>query len=296
MNMRNGILILVLSVLAVSCTKKDVGAVSFDVTTSSTTYNVGDSVVFNFSGNPDYIVYYSGENGHQYQYRNRTKAQGTPYLNFLTYLQFGTHPNTLRLLLSTDFSGSYDTVGIRNATWTDITSKAILSTGKDSTFSGNISLAEYNHPDTPIYVAFKFADKQDGVVSQRTWTIRNLSLINKLQDSSSSTLLDIPNSIWLGVNFLNPAVLWTISNASLRISGGNLTAPSNEDWVISQPVNLGEVNPDTGVAIKTLTAPVLKSYYHIYTKPGNYTVVFDAVNANSTSRTEGQKTINITIQ
>ena len=292
--MRNGILVLL--ILAVSCTKREVGAVSFDVTTASSTYKVGDSVVFNFSGNPDYIVYYSGENGHQYQYRNRTKAQGTPYLSFLSYLQFGTHANTLHLLLSTDFNGQYDTIGIRNANWTDITNKGVLSSGKDSTFSGNIQLADFNHADTPVYFAFKFADQQDGLVSQRTWTIKNLALINKLQDSSSSTLLDIPNSVWLPVNFMNPLVVWTVSTSNLKISGGNLTSPSNEDWVISQPVNLGEVNPDTGTAIKTLTAPVLKSYYHVYTKPGNYTVVFDAVNSDATKRTEGLKTINITVQ
>lgn len=38
------------------------------------TYRVGDPVTFEFTGNPDYILFYSGETGHEYQYRNRTSV------------------------------------------------------------------------------------------------------------------------------------------------------------------------------------------------------------------------------
>ena len=294
--MKNIILAAVLLITVNACTRKEVGAVSFDVTTTSASYNVGDSVIFNFSGNPDYIVFYSGENGSNYQNRKRISAVGTPILSFLSYEQYGNHTNTLHLMISSDFVGTYDSASLESATWTEITNRANLSLGKDSTPSGNIILSDFVHQDTPVYVAFKYADQQDGINSQRTWTIRNLQVINKLQDSTSTLLLDIPNSIWLGINLLNPAVKWNITSTYLSISGGNKTALSNEDWVISQPIYLNKVNPDAGVSIKTLTDPVLKSYYHVFTKPGNYTVVFDATNASLSNMTEAVKTLNITIK
>ena len=294
--MRNILLATILLIAANGCTKKEVDPVSFDITTASATYNVGDSVTFTFSGNPDYILFYSGENGHQYQFRNRVTAVGTPILNFLSYEQFGNHTNTLHLLVSNDFNGKFDSADVKNATWTDITNRANLSTGQNNTASGNISLTDFISQDTPVYVAFKFADQKDGINAQRTWTITQLSLINKLQDSTSTTLLDIAYSAWLGVNILNPAALWSISTTALKIAGGAKTAPSSESWAVSQPINLTRVQPDTGVSIKTLTDPALKTFSYVYTKPGIYTIVFAATNANVNSQTTATKTLNITVQ
>ncbi len=41
----------------------------FDVHTNSTTYKVGDTVTFEFSGNPQNIVYWSGMPGSNYEYK-----------------------------------------------------------------------------------------------------------------------------------------------------------------------------------------------------------------------------------
>ena len=295
--MRNIILATILLIAANACTKKDVPPVSFDVTTATGTYKVGDTVNFTLSGDPDYIVFYSGENGHQYQYRNRTSAiGGTPILNFLSYEQYGKHTNTLHLLVSSNFDGNYDSSDVNAASWTDITNRATLSTGQNNTASGNISLADFVSPDTPIYLAFKYADQQDGVNSQRTWTIDSLYLVNHLPDSIGSTLLSVANSVWLGVNMLNTTVNWAISSTTLKIAGGAATAPSNEDFLISQPINLTTVSSDTGVPIKIISDPVLKSYQYVFAKPGTYTITFDARNANIYSATEALKTLTITVQ
>ena len=295
--MKNRILILIMLFSICACTKKDVAPVTFNVTTATATYKVGDSVVFTMFGNPDYIVFYSGEAGSNYENRNRISATGTPILSFLSSALTGSDTGTLHLMLSTDFSGKYDSSSTKNATWTDITNLAKLPTkNNDTLLSDNISLADFIHKDTPVFVAFKYADQQNGVTSQRTWLIQNLVLKNILQDSTSTTLLDLPNSSWLGVNILNSSAIWSISSTAMKIAGGNATAASNEDWVVSQPVNLTRVSPDVGTSIKTFTDPVLKSYYHIYTKPGNYTIVFDAINANSNSGQEVLKKINITVK
>ena len=39
-----------------------------------TTYRTGDPVVFNFSGNADFITVWTGDTGHEYKHRNRTKV------------------------------------------------------------------------------------------------------------------------------------------------------------------------------------------------------------------------------
>ncbi len=294
--MRNSLIILVIILAVISCTKKDVSPVSFNVTSDSVNFNVGDTVNFSLSGNPDYILFYSGENGHNYAYRNRDSGTGTPLLNFLSQEKFGNHKNTLHLLVSTDFNGSlYDTTEVRNATWIDITNRAKLDSTSILTPSGSINLSDFQNYSTPIYVAFKFADQQDGINAQRTWNITNLTLANYLPDGSSFTVLDIANSLWLSASFLTPYVNWIQSTTALTFNGGTKTALSNEAWFVSQPVNLSKVIPDVGVPIKKMTDPVLKSFYHIYNKPGNYTVVFDVTNANANSSTVASRSINITV-
>jgi len=287
----------ILLMAVTSCTKKDVGPVSFNVTTDSAIYHVGDTVKFILSGNPDYIVFYSGENGHQYINRNRTSVLGgTPILNFQSYEQYGNHTNTLHLLVSNNFDGNYDSADVSAATWKDITNRATLSTGKNNTPSDSIYLSDFASLDTPIFVAFKFADQHDGISAQRTWTITNLSLINYLPDSTNTTLLDIPNSAWIGVNMLNTTANWGVSTTSLKITGGSATAPSNESWVISQPINLSQVSPDNGVPIKNVSDNPVINYPYVFTKPGVYTVTFDARNVNVYSNTESIKTLTVTVQ
>ncbi len=292
--MKKEIWIILFIVLGFACNKTELNTLSFDVSTTTSTYKVGDTVNFKISGNADYIVFYSGENGSQYQFKDRTSALGVPLLSFLTYRQYGNHVNTLQLMVSSDFKGTYDSTNIQNSTWTDITSRAIFSTGKDSTPSGIINLLDFVHGDTPVYVGFRFYDQKDSVNSQRTWSIRNLSLINKLQDSTSTKILDM-SSGWLGINMQNAASIWSISSSLFKISGGDKNANTNEDWLISQPVKLTRVLPDVGLSIKTLVDPSLKSYNYIFKNPGNYIVVFDAKNANQNNSRETQKTLNISV-
>jgi len=294
--MKKAIWVLFFIVFGVACNKTKLSSLSFDVTTASSTYKVGDTVNFNISGNADYIVFYSGENGSQYQFKDRTLAVGTPMLSFLTYRQYGSHLNTLQLMVSSDFNGTYDSTNVQDATWTDITSRATLSTGKDSTPSGIINLSDFIRGDTPIYVGFRYYDQKDGVSSQRAWSIRNLSIINKLQDSTSTKILDMSSGSWLGINMLNPAGVWSISTSLFRMSGGDKNADTNEDWLVSQAVNLTKVLPDRGVSIKTLVDPSLKTYSYIFNRVGIYTIVFNAKNADQFGSNQIVKSLNITIQ
>ncbi len=84
-----------------------------------------DTVRFTFTGNPYYLTFYSGEPYHRYEYRDRETAGAGSAIVFHLCIDNGvTGTNTLALMVSTDFSGVYDSTNIYNATWTDITSKA----------------------------------------------------------------------------------------------------------------------------------------------------------------------------
>lgn len=66
------ITILAVSAMLASCEKDlKLDPLSFDVTTISNTYNVGDTIHFVFSGNPDIISFYSGKPGNNYEFKDR---------------------------------------------------------------------------------------------------------------------------------------------------------------------------------------------------------------------------------
>jgi hypothetical protein len=70
--MRNLVYLLVAVIICTSCEREKVSVPSLEVSVTSATYKAGDTVTFNFKGNPDNITFYSGEPGHQYEHRDRT--------------------------------------------------------------------------------------------------------------------------------------------------------------------------------------------------------------------------------
>ena len=77
-----------LSVLA-GCEQANVYQdVDFRVTLDpSNTYQAGDPVRFNISGNPDNLLFYSGEDGHEYQYRDRYLTSAENVDSVVLFLQ-----------------------------------------------------------------------------------------------------------------------------------------------------------------------------------------------------------------
>ena len=67
---------LALATAAASCEHEEIyEPLEFSVQLASTnTYRTGDPVVFNFSGNADFITVWTGDTGHEYKHRNRTKV------------------------------------------------------------------------------------------------------------------------------------------------------------------------------------------------------------------------------
>ncbi|RZL47799.1 MAG: DUF5017 domain-containing protein [Pedobacter sp.] len=296
--MKHKIYIGLMAVLALaSCKKLEVEAPEFDVTTPKTTYKVGEAVNFTFTGNPDLISVYRGIAGENYDFRTRVTATGIPQLNFTTLIQNTGETNTLRLMASTNFAGKYDPAGIAAATWTDITSRATLSTGTDNTASGTIDLSDFKSADK-LYLAFKYQGYFHPTLKQPSWFLRTFNVNNVLPEGRTSVIAAIGQVGWVGVDVKNPSVVWgvpTTGQVTINGTGTDAINTDNEDWVISRAFNLSSVSADTGLGLKTATT-VLTDYAYTYTTPGTYTVTFIATNASRDDSSQIVKQIKLTIE
>ena len=277
-----------------ACTKKAVPDPHFGVTTDSASHKLGDTTWFYFKFNPYNLTFYSGERGHEYRFKDRTNAPGTPELQFTSYRQNGNAADTLQLLISSDFSAQYDSADIRSATWTDITSPAKFSTGSNNTASGIVDLSAFSKDSLPVYLAFRYVGTTHTGV-QTTWTIAALTINNILSDSSNTfSVGTIGDGAWASINMGNPAVRWTVSATTLVAKGAAANSPVTEDWVISRGLVLNRALPDVGISLKNISANQVVSYPYIYKAAGTYIATF--VGTNTTVYDSKSNAITLTTQ
>lgn len=274
-------LILAALLAATACTKKGVPNPDFTVTSDSASYTLGDTTWFSFIGNPYNLTFYSGEAGHEYLFRNRTNAAGTPQLQFTSTKQTPNAADTLQVLLSSDFSAVYDSADIRSATWTDITSRAKLATTTTSVASGVVNLSDFVKDSEAVYLAFRYVGTTHAS-AQSGWTIAALTVNNVLTDGSNTfSVGTVADGAWAYVSMENPAVKWTVSATTLVVKGATAAnSPVTEDWVISRALVLNRALPDVGVSLKNISANQVSTYPYIYKAAGTYTASF--VGANTT--------------
>lgn len=316
------------------CNKNtEVKPVDFDVTsttlsgTASSKFALKDTVKFAFAGNPDIITFFSGEVGKRYEFATRTNAAGTPNLQFSSLRATGTQANSLQVLVSTDFKGvvtntvygtlARDTAAtnanIAAASWTDITSRATLSTGATTAVaSGVIDLSDLSKGQ-PVYIAFKYIATAGTI--QNKWTISALSVNNVLADGTTYTIanLNAPTTSFTNYGIATYAPGWAVSydlaknankyawvftdKTSLVITGATtaaLATANAEAWAIMGPVDLTRVTPDAGVSLKIISSR-LASYQYNYTTTGSFNSVFVASNNTANGTSTIVKTIPLTI-
>ena len=190
----------------IGCKKQDAipSLNGFNVTADKQSYNIGDSIVFTISQDADIIEFYSGKPGYNVNYRNRNSGSGTNILQFQTELLQGytakngdttLSPNngdTILLWISTNLK-SYDSIGVANATWTNMTSFANWPTAKTIGFvrSGKINISQFNNADS-VYIAFQVLGQQRTATAQREWEVQGFTLSNILPDSTFTPLFAPP--------------------------------------------------------------------------------------------------------
>lgn len=91
--MKKILLLYVFLMTLFACNKKEVQPPNFNVSIDQgkTTFKVDEQINFNFAGNPNYITFYSGEDGRMYEFRDRITSGarsdiGVPLQNMTTQL------------------------------------------------------------------------------------------------------------------------------------------------------------------------------------------------------------------
>lgn len=294
--MKKYLFVILSTTLIISCTKYTVQEPGdFDVITDKTEYAVGDTVNFIFTGNPDYIIFYSGEPGKDYAYADtRNVAPDSVLLTFSTNTTAAsstTQPlsvNRVSLLVSTNFSGTMDSSNIKNATWRDISDVAKWATTTTTLSSGVLSVNQYRSGDKPVYFAFRYtSDTVKANYLARKWTIASFSLrsyfngvFNSLAGGNTGNAVPFTTGGFLNKSILDGTNNWAFGNTSLTFNAPAVGALPNEDWTISRAFDFTQYVPDPGIGIKTPSVLVTDFQYRVMTA-GTYTVTFLAKNQSA---------------
>lgn len=295
-------LFFILAAALAACEKREVDEPSLEIMLPKTTYAVNDTLNFTMEGDADLVTFYSGQQGSEFKYRERLEAQGTPQLSFTTNRNpaFPTGvDNTLKVLASTDFNGLLTTEAIQAATWTDLTSRGALSRLNSDQPFGSIDLTDVAASGKPVYFAFKTAAPKSAT-AQPTWVIKGVSVDLVTEVGPPQKKANIKNMTTLSFgtwSVLNPLYTWAApTTAQLQSNGAAANQDDNEDWVISQAVNLKTVARDLGTSIKTTPKTKLNKFQFIYTAAGTYTAVFEVMNVNRFGNKSVLKEFVITIK
>lgn len=296
----------VLGLMIVIGCKKDLplSSVEFDVSTDQPFYYVGDEVTFSFTGTPEFISFYSGETGHDYDFIGGRVMSAELYMSFESRTVDGTQDDQFSVWASSDFSGNYTVEDVNAATWTNITDRFTLAAISDNGAfipSGSISIADLLVDGQPLYIAYRYDQKPASIYGQRqAWRYRNFSLVGETEAVGSIEIATFASADWSIVQEGPWDSNRIVKEATQLIFNGNWTNPDVyiTGWAISVPfyvASMVDLGPDTAIPIKALADTDRTTYTHIYSEPGIYTVTFVAANENLNAREEVIKQIELAI-
>lgn len=285
-----------------SCKRDQVVRPEVNASTNKTKYSVMDSVRFTLTGDADMITFYSGEQGNEFKHLNRVELEGGDLLlNIETNVLYGIQENNLRLLLSTDFSGTYTKESVESATWTDISERLDWSAGT-RLVSKDVSISDLLKSGQPVYFAFKYAGAKSttGSAQQRTWRVYQFNVKNRFSETEIIPVTTRAEASWQAVNILssNPDLgVWNLTGYADMVT---YVPESNlndvEKWIISKRFDPNKVTPDKGKAIKKYPDSPLIEYKHAFSKPGEYEVTFVFTNGNYKDIKETIKTLKVVVE
>lgn len=286
----------------------------FDVTPASQTVKTGETLQFDFSGKADDIVFWSGEEGHDY---SKSDIGGTfeasVFLNFGSLYINGCQRNCGSVRYSTDFSGIYDDAAVKAATWTDVSELFTLPPYISGSSDKNPGEAEANlsgNPydsgtvditswfkdyDTPVYFAFfyhvhtpdpNFVDeKGSGRPNNRTmWDLYYCEVSGAYPgDSAPSRILGFNSENQSAMTLVTPNT-WSTKNPCKmgQSTSGTKVIRMTED-------NAPSGDKDAYCITRAIYRPAAQiissdtgvtisatgeGYEHVFSTPGVYNVVF----------------------
>lgn len=296
----------------------DVQVEEFDVQTESVEVNVGEEVVFSFSGDPDFINFYSGERGNDYAYREGRVEDAEILLSFqssITTNRESDQDDQLSVQISQNFDGEFNIEAVEAADWTDITQEFTVVSHADVSGtqsgwigSGKANISPYIEEGKPLYIAFRYVamPRSTHGLTPNFLRVRNFLLESIDDEGGTSTIAEQSTA-----GLVPPKAL--VESETYRPNRGSVTAaqinfisnqsPAFDDvehsaWAITDLFEIQkamDLGPDKAVSIKTVADITPPSYTHTYTKEGKYTAVFIAKNANVNDEQTVMKTIEINV-
>ncbi|MDE5578425.1 MAG: DUF5017 domain-containing protein [Alistipes sp.] len=282
----------------------------FWATTAGTVFKVGQPVEFALTGNPDFIVFYSGEPGNAYDYRDRDrieKAETT--LSFLTQTKAGekgkANPSHATIFYSVDFDGTYTEEALDRATWTELSDKFELPTDTEQSVPAGTLYIDNLFPEdgAPIYLLYDYhVEKYTGSNGRTQVDIMNFN-INGITPAGTTTLYNLKNA---GFQFVfdeayvqyNQTQEPDVNTSRIMLRTDFKAAADMRIRAVSGPIHRPEdVNsgPDGGVGIKAVADPTMTVYRHTYDTAGEYVVTFVAANSSVYGRREVVREMRITV-
>lgn len=323
------------ALMMAACSQQNiVTPVDFAVTLDpDNVYRPGQPVHFRFEGDADYIVFYSGEQGHEFRYRDRTSVPlesiRSAVLDLETTRLWGKPVNGMDMYLSSTFPG----LNTANGEADRRTMREILDGGMEGWENLNYddSKAMHNVPVEARYDIMDYAEQFciafhwhpqsfNFTASQSTYFVNgNISVVcdDGLQMNTDFNdvqfdliVMNEEDEPYLGVDpkqRINPATQQPTSIGTIHFNDRTHGCAINfegtsqsfltyeiDAWCISRPISLNSVLKDKGVQIKTMMNPVF-DFSYTWNAPGTYKVVFHGVNDNYQGRTEAVQEVTVII-
>ncbi|NGM62142.1 DUF5017 domain-containing protein [Sphingobacterium sp. SGG-5] len=302
------LLILFCALMLSSCSKEaNVDLPDFDVDVESLEVKANEEVTFHFSGSPDFINFYSGEWGNDYEFRAGRIEESDITLSFESLIinsRDATQDNQLAVLLSNNFNGELNISDVEAADWTDITDEFRVAhlSDENSTWiaSGAGNISPYIEDGKPTYIAFRYTamPRSTHGLIPNFLRVRSFLLESLSSNGEKSTLATHASAGITPPKELVKSATFAAGRSNLQATYlnfyGNIS-PSQDDvthtaWAITNPLDIGKTvdfGIDKAVSVKTVEDGVIDAYTHTYSEAGTYHVVFEAKNAN----VYGEKTV-----
>lgn len=321
--MKNRIALLAATILlAASCSQEIVYPVTYNVLLDKdNTYLVGDPVKFNFTGDVDNIVFYSGETNHQYIYRDRYEVGVEDIERANLHIEYQArygYTDGLSVYVTNDFAGlsgdfDADKLMIKQmvdggmAGWTRLDYKEGASTvwtAQDydiSEFASNFVLAFHWNPklgssaqrhywlNGRVDIAIKGAPSSATEFTGMEW---EGIMLNDEYTQGHYSLSANP-----GFNMTKPttaAIMINGCNGPSSLGGAGGPEYAHDGWLFTKAKALTQVSSDSGMVIKNLQN-YMSSYEYVFNEPGTYKVTFVGINKNigGSDKVVKEMTINI---
>lgn len=309
-----------------ACQHDVIHKVDYNVTLDKeNTYYVGQPVRFNIEGEVDNIVFYSGESGSQYIYKDRYSVSAADVESVKLEInyepQYGLkgglkvyYTNTFDGLSGNDqaadrqkLSGmSADMTGWVEMPWDEGNSKVEVKHTYDIPLEmyDNLSLAFYwepvfkaNNAQRTYLVSGNFLLGMKGLENPIPVSLKNMDFTSVMMNAEYEDAYKTDNG--KGSILLNGTMKFTTSGvvADVVFRGFDKDHTfGSKAWLIGNlpKMDVIAVDPDKGTVIKNLQN-YLHSYEYTWEKPGTYKVTFVGRNENYASSSQMVKEYTITI-